>query len=204
MSLNCPSGGTNERMLFDSHGRNRTQGWNLTSFRMEGFANESVKSGRPERWEFTSTSPYISHFTSIPSLSTITKWVSFFSTYKYKCEKSIVASLCKPDIKNNQDREATASNKSYLFQFQKKKKKAKLKVSINFGRQKGMQLQTSRRVIKTHHHPLNSKKKKHYPFELLHLPSLFGKHYIPWAGNILHSCVNDDKHTYVCVKSQIL
>ena len=164
MSLNCPSGGTNERMLFDSHGRNRTQGWNLTSFRMEGFANESVKSGRPERWEFTSTSPYISHFTSIPSLSTITKWVSFFSTYKYKCEKSIVASLCKPDIKNNQDREATASNKSYLFQFQKK---------------------------------------KHYPFELLHLPSLFGKHYIPWAGNILHSCVNDDKHTYFLISKHI-
>lgn len=74
MSLNCPSGGTKDSIWLDSQGLSLTQGWNLTSLRMEGLANDKERSGRPERWEFIWTSPYISHFTRFPSLSIRNKW----------------------------------------------------------------------------------------------------------------------------------
>lgn len=57
MSLNCPSGGTNDRTWCVSHGRNRTQGWNLTSFRIEELAKDRDNSGSPDKWELTWTSP---------------------------------------------------------------------------------------------------------------------------------------------------
>lgn len=68
MSLNWPSGGTKERTRLDSHGLNRTHGWNLTSFNSDVFANNRVKSGNAGRLQFTWISPYASHLLKLPSL----------------------------------------------------------------------------------------------------------------------------------------